>query len=276
MPKQLDGSVVLRILGVEDRTRRACYLCDEILGQPGVFRSESLFHMLMECPHASMLNLRVRLRDDVKEQCLDAHSEYPEPPKFPNTYFGDSELWSVLMLCTTAASFPPDPAILMDYQDTAWVPFSEEATKVAEEIRAKPTLHIRDGIVHASRWTYAVMQAWKSKLRDNHVPDEASAMTGAKLAAIVCKHMRTLFRTRRRLLENNVEYSVRSRNPPPNKNGGLVVGSPGTGGADGGDASLRAPSVLSPPPPLGGTMFLKDNTHRSLARLPSLAWFHCC
>ena len=61
MPKQLDGSVVLRILGVEDRTRRACYLCDEILGQPGVFRSESLFHMLMECPHASMLDLRVRL-----------------------------------------------------------------------------------------------------------------------------------------------------------------------------------------------------------------------
>ena len=81
------------------------------------------------------------------------------------------------------------------------------------------------------------------------MPGEASAMTGAKLAALVCKHMRTLFRTRRRLLENNVEYSVRSRNPPPNKNGGLVVGSPGTGGADGGDASLRAPSVLSPPPP---------------------------
>ena len=45
---------------------------------------------------------------------------------------------------------PPDPAFLMDYQDTAWVPISEEATKVAEEIRAKPTIHIRDGIVHAS------------------------------------------------------------------------------------------------------------------------------
>ena len=130
MPKQLDGSVVLRILGVKDRTLRACYLCDEICGQPDVFESGSLYHMLMECPHASMYELRGRLCDDVKKLCLDADPESPEPPKFMNTYFGDSEFWSVLMLCTTEASFPPDPAILMDYQDTAWVPISEEATKV--------------------------------------------------------------------------------------------------------------------------------------------------
>ena len=31
------------------------------------------------------------------------------------------------------------------------------------------------------------MEACRSKLRDYHVPGEASAMTGAKLAALVCK-----------------------------------------------------------------------------------------
>ena len=40
-------------------------------------------------------------------------------------------------------------------------------------------------------------------------------MTGAKLAALVCNHMRAGFRLRRRLLKNNVEYSERSRDPPP-------------------------------------------------------------
>ena len=31
------------------------------------------------------------------------------------------------------------------------------------------------------------MEVWRSKLRDYHVPGEASAMTGGKLAALVCK-----------------------------------------------------------------------------------------
>ncbi len=42
-------------------------------------------------------------------------------------------------------------------------------------------------------------------------------MTGAKLAALVCKHMRTLFRTHRRLLKNDVGYSERKRDPLPSE-----------------------------------------------------------
>ena len=81
--------------------------------------------------------------------------------------------------------------------------------------------------MQASSCIYAVMEAWRSKLRDYHVPEEASAMTGAKqLAALVCKHMRALFRMRRGLLKNNVEYtdSERSRDPSP------PVNAAGTGG----------------------------------------------
>jgi hypothetical protein len=69
MRKQLDRSMVLRIGSVKDRTLRACYLCEEILGQPGVFESESLYHMFIVCPHSSMRDLRARLEDDVKNLC---------------------------------------------------------------------------------------------------------------------------------------------------------------------------------------------------------------
>ena len=108
MPKQPDRSVVLRIDSVKNRTLRACYLCEEIYGQPGVFESESLYHMLMSCQHASMRDLRTRLRD-VKNLCqMDVDPQSPEPPEFARSYFGQSEIWPVMMLCTTAASFPPD------------------------------------------------------------------------------------------------------------------------------------------------------------------------
>ena len=36
-----------------------------------------------------------------------------------------------------------------------------------------------------------------------HVPGEASAMVGAKLAALVCNLMRVVFRSHRRALKNN-------------------------------------------------------------------------
>jgi len=67
--------------------------------------------------------------------------------------------------------------------------------------------------VQASNSIYAVKEAWRSKLRDYHVPGEVSAMMGAKLAALVCKHVRPLFRTHRRLLKNDVGYRERRRDP---------------------------------------------------------------
>ena len=39
---------------IQDRRLRACYLCDAIYGEPGIFESESLYHMLIECPHEAL------------------------------------------------------------------------------------------------------------------------------------------------------------------------------------------------------------------------------
>ena len=66
------------------------------------------------------------------------------------------------------------------------------------------------------------MEAWGSKLRDYHVPGEASAMTGAKLAVLVCKHMRhTVFRAHRSALKNrwSTDDCARTRDPPSHADG---------------------------------------------------------
>ena len=44
-------------------------------------------------------------------------------------------------------------------------------------------------------------------------------MMGGKLAALVCKHMRAVFRAHRRALKNNVEHGARTRDPLPNADG---------------------------------------------------------
>ena len=68
--KQLDGQR-RTIARIADRALRACYLCGEINGQPGVFERESLYHMLLECPHESM----VRCRDASSRRCFNCRGQ---------------------------------------------------------------------------------------------------------------------------------------------------------------------------------------------------------
>ena len=48
-------------------------------------------------------------------------------------------------------------------------------------------------------------------------------MTGAKLAALVCKHMRAVLRAHRRALKNNMEYCARTRVPPHDAGSEMLV-----------------------------------------------------
>ena len=92
--KQLDGQR-RTIVKIADRTLRACYLCGEINGQPGVFESESLYHMLLECPHESMVRCRIRFKQKV---CQLSRSEEAMQQSPQALAFDQSELWAVMML----------------------------------------------------------------------------------------------------------------------------------------------------------------------------------
>ena len=88
---------------IQDRNLRACYLCDEIHGQPGMFESESLYHMLIECPNPVLQEWRSDLKKAVvdlsKLETTVAQSE--DPPAF-----NDSEMWAVMLLCMSTKSLP--------------------------------------------------------------------------------------------------------------------------------------------------------------------------
>ena len=83
----------------------------------------------------------------------------------------------------------------------------------AEQIRARVTVHDRDGIIRAVTWMQPLLDKWTERLRGYHKIGETAAMPGAKLAALVTRHMRTVFAEHRRVLEDDYDYSVRARDP---------------------------------------------------------------
>ena len=89
--KQFDGQR-RTFARIADRALRACYLCGEINGQPGMFERESLYHMLLECPHESMVHCRVRFKQKVRQlsRSEEALQQSPQAPAFDQ-----SELWAV-------------------------------------------------------------------------------------------------------------------------------------------------------------------------------------
>ena len=54
---------------IDDSNARACYLCDAVDGQHGVFMPESLHHMLISCPHVGLVALRVKFKADLGTLC---------------------------------------------------------------------------------------------------------------------------------------------------------------------------------------------------------------
>ena len=103
--------------------------------------------------------MRKRLKTDVKNLCqMKAVPLSPKPPEF-----GESEMWAVMMLCTTAASLTPQPGCKTGrgrrgMRIRVIRAISVEGTQRAREIRAMPVIHNRVGII---RRLAGYMQSWR-------------------------------------------------------------------------------------------------------------------
>ena len=60
-------------------------------------------------------------------------------------------------------------------------------------------------------WLQPLLDKWMEKLRGYHKIGETAGMPGAKLAALVTRHMRTVFAEHRRVLKDDYDYSIRAR-----------------------------------------------------------------
>ncbi len=184
---------------INDSNSRACYLCDAVNGQDGVFMPESLHHMLVSCPHGKMEALRVKLKVDLGTLCAAEVGLHNHPMPI----LSQSVMWSLMLLCTTSESVPREVRRSARHQ----------VGLTATEIRDQPPLIVRDEVVSAVNWLSPLVDEWMDRRRQYHNVGDTAMLPGAKVVAVICAHMRAVFREHRKALEDNVDYCRRSRDP---------------------------------------------------------------
>ena len=95
-----------------------------------MFESESLYHMLLECPHESMVRCRVRFKQKVLQLSRSEEAVQQSPQVLA---FDQSELWAVMMLGTSWESFPVQPPMLAPLQR----PWTQQQVTPAEKATAE-------------------------------------------------------------------------------------------------------------------------------------------
>ena len=133
-----------------------------------MFESESLYHMLVECPYPSMVLCRERLKKSVLDLSRSDEAVLQSPQLLA---FDQSEMWAVMMLGTSWVSFPVQPPMLAPLQ-RPWVQHQDTPAEnaIARGIRARGTVHDRDGIIRAVAWLRPLLDKWMEKLRGYHKP----------------------------------------------------------------------------------------------------------
>ena len=99
---------------------------------------------------------------------------------------------------------------------------SDDDERDAKKIRLRNPSHDRHAIVKEVKWMQPLNSAWMGILREHRRGCVAENMHGAKLTELVCKYMRKLFTSHRKLLNGNHEYRGRKSDPPLDPAGALV------------------------------------------------------
>ena len=98
-----------------------------------MFESESLYHMLIECPNTVLQEWR----SDLKKAVVDLSKLETTLAQSENSpAFNDSEMWAVMLLCMSTESLSVQQGQMLRLnRPLGLLPISEESLNVAKEIR---------------------------------------------------------------------------------------------------------------------------------------------
>jgi hypothetical protein len=191
---------------IEDPAERACYLCPDSCWMP-----ETLSHLLLYCPHAAMVDLRVSVRAALTQIATAAAIGVPDCPPAPD-FSCDVQLYTVLMLCT-GVGVVRDPAAMNGVLVPQPLPGVAVAAATLADRRRNHALRLDAVAIRvAAHWVAFLTGCWRTQLAEA-MGTVVGATEGGRLVRIVSEHSLRVYSARRRLLRGAPDFDQRQRDP---------------------------------------------------------------
>jgi hypothetical protein len=192
---------------LENPAERACYLCPAASWMP-----ETLSHLLLHCPHADMVKLRVSVREALTAIAVAAVG-VPDCPPAPD-FSSDVQLYTVLMLCTSVG-IVRDPAALNGLLVQHPLPGAAAAAVSRADRRRDHELRLDAAAMRsAALWVAFLTGCWRTQLAEA-LATIVGAKEGGRLVRVVSAHSLHVYSARRRLLRGVPDFAERPRDPAP-------------------------------------------------------------
>ena len=192
---------------LENPAERACYLCPAASWMP-----ETLSHLLLHCPHADMVKLRVSVREALTAIAVAAVG-VPDCPPAPD-FSSDVQLYTVLMLCTSVG-IVRDPAALNGLLVQHPLPGAAAAAVSLADRRRDHELRLDAAAMRsAALWVAFLTGCWRTQLAEA-LATIVGAKEGGRLVRVVSAHSLHVYSARRRLLRGVPDFAERPRDPAP-------------------------------------------------------------
>jgi len=223
---------------VANRVLRACYCCEAINGQAGVFHPETIDHTLLHCAahDARRQTFKAAIRALVADQAavdLVAAASAPSPPFEAGGDAAATAWLTVMKLCTGLGPTSTPAVTAVSGTATPRPPTAPigpltvaQVTACARRDAPDLTWNSAAGVATA-RWVAALNHHWAQSMRPpwldaalgrrEPAPQLATSdpTPGYRLAMLVANYSRDIFYTRRKILHAaDSEYALLARDPP--------------------------------------------------------------
>lgn len=192
---------------------RACYLCDPIDGQPGIYWPETLAHVLLRCACPALVQLREALRGELEALAIEpvttrlADAAGVQRPSFQH----ETALLTAMQLCIGAGPGPilsPAPVGPSMNRPTTRAAARERAM---DQRDAPQFVRIIPVAISTARWIRALTDDWCDIYRDVRRRDNPLQSPGCRLANLVARYAVAVFAARRKALRSNAGFAARVR-----------------------------------------------------------------
>ena len=188
---------------------RACYLCPLESWIP-----ESMYHLLLECQHQSMRDVRARVKSELIAISTDAATvvDAPIAPNFDDPHV----LYALLMMCTGVGSVDHlSYGANQQYPLDVLVPADDRSREaLLAERRSLHRLQLSVARMRpAIQWLSYFAWRWTRAIATQQT-DEMAPIIGRRLIVTLCEHQQLFYSMRRRALRDNVGFAIRDRDPP--------------------------------------------------------------